>query len=146
MKWFQRSPSLGRELHHERPRPSEELVTRITRDVSGRSRRPRLNLAFAVALTTALVLAFALTGGIGYAASAVSGGTSAITQLVSAKGHGKSGNKAEKSQGSSANQYGHKVLICHIPPGNPQNAHTISVDQSAVPAHLAHGDTLGPCQ
>jgi hypothetical protein len=144
MKWFQRSPSLGRELRRERPRPTEELVTRISRDVSGRSRPARLNLALAFALTTALVLAFALTGGIGYAASAVSGGTSAITQLVSPK-DGKSGNNAAQNQGSSANQYGHKVLICHIPPGHPENAHTISVDQSAVPAHLAHGDTLGPC-
>jgi hypothetical protein len=39
-----------------------------------------------------------------------------------------------------------KVTICHIPPGNPENAHTISVGASAVAAHLAHGDTLGPCE
>lgn len=39
----------------------------------------------------------------------------------------------------------HKVTICHRPPGNPDNAHTISVGAPAVPAHLAHGDTLGPC-
>ena len=38
-----------------------------------------------------------------------------------------------------------QVTICHIPPGNPGNAHTITVGASAVPAHLAHGDTLGPC-
>ena len=38
-----------------------------------------------------------------------------------------------------------KVTICHIPPGNPDNAHTITVGAPAVPAHLAHGDTLGPC-
>ncbi len=38
-----------------------------------------------------------------------------------------------------------KVTVCHIPPGNPGNAHTISIDSSAVPAHLAHGDILGPC-
>jgi hypothetical protein len=38
-----------------------------------------------------------------------------------------------------------QVTICHIPPGNPDNAHTITVGASAVPAHLAHGDTLGPC-
>ena len=35
--------------------------------------------------------------------------------------------------------------ICHLPPGNPGNAHTISVGAPAVSAHLAHGDTLGPC-
>lgn len=38
-----------------------------------------------------------------------------------------------------------KVTICHIPPGNPDNAKTITVGASAVDAHLAHGDTLGPC-
>jgi len=38
-----------------------------------------------------------------------------------------------------------KIKICHVPPGNPDNAHTIEVSQSAVDAHLAHGDSLGPC-
>lgn len=31
-----------------------------------------------------------------------------------------------------------KVTLCH-------EGHTISVSQTSVPAHLAHGDTLGPC-
>jgi hypothetical protein len=39
-----------------------------------------------------------------------------------------------------------QVTICHVPPGNPINAHTIGVSQKAVPAHLAHGDTLGACE
>lgn len=39
-----------------------------------------------------------------------------------------------------------KVTICHIPPGNPGNAHTISVGEPAVAKHVAnHGDTLGAC-
>jgi hypothetical protein len=38
-----------------------------------------------------------------------------------------------------------KVTICHVPPGNPSKRHTITVDQSAVAAHLKHGDSLGPC-
>lgn len=38
-----------------------------------------------------------------------------------------------------------KVAVCHIPPGNYANARTIFVDEHAVPAHLAHGDTVGPC-
>jgi len=38
-----------------------------------------------------------------------------------------------------------KVTICHYPPGNSENRHTIVIGQPAVPAHLAHGDTLGPC-
>lgn len=38
-----------------------------------------------------------------------------------------------------------QVTICHIPGGNPANAHTITVSQAAVATHLAHGDTLGAC-
>jgi hypothetical protein len=39
-----------------------------------------------------------------------------------------------------------KVTICHIPPGNPENRHTIVVGASAVPAHLElHGDSIGEC-
>ncbi|MBI3185367.1 MAG: hypothetical protein HYZ28_24780 [Myxococcales bacterium] len=39
-----------------------------------------------------------------------------------------------------------KVLICHIPPGNPANAHTICVGQPAEKAHAAHhGDSSGAC-
>ena len=40
---------------------------------------------------------------------------------------------------------GETVVICHIPPGNPDAAHTIEIPVSALPSHLAHGDTLGPC-
>jgi hypothetical protein len=40
---------------------------------------------------------------------------------------------------------GPKVVICHIPPGNPANAHEIEIDDNAVPAHLDHGDNLGTC-
>ena len=38
---------------------------------------------------------------------------------------------------------GEKVLVCHKP--NKKSAHTLSLPHSAVPAHLGHGDTLGPC-
>ena len=38
-----------------------------------------------------------------------------------------------------------KVYMCHIPPGNPANAHTICINKNAISAHLAHGDYLGPC-
>jgi hypothetical protein len=41
---------------------------------------------------------------------------------------------------------GHKELICHIPPGNPANAHTICVGHPAVEPHVTlHHDTLGAC-
>lgn len=38
------------------------------------------------------------------------------------------------------------VTICHIPPGNPDNPQTITISVSALPAHLAHGDSEGSCQ
>lgn len=39
-----------------------------------------------------------------------------------------------------------KVMVCHVPPGNPANAHTLCVGAPAVKAHVQHhGDALGPC-
>ncbi len=38
-----------------------------------------------------------------------------------------------------------KIMICHYPPGNTDNAHGIYVSQNAETAHLAHGDELGEC-
>ena len=39
-----------------------------------------------------------------------------------------------------------KITICHIPSGNPDNKHTINISESALKAHLKHGDTIGPCE
>ena len=33
-----------------------------------------------------------------------------------------------------------KIQLCHVPPGNPGNAHAICVASSAEAAHTAHGD------
>ncbi len=38
-----------------------------------------------------------------------------------------------------------KVSICHTPPGNAANRHTIKVSSKALRAHLAHGDVTGAC-
>jgi len=38
-----------------------------------------------------------------------------------------------------------KVIICHLPPGNPNNGQTLCISPSAISAHLAHGDYCGPC-
>jgi fibro-slime domain-containing protein len=49
-----------------------------------------------------------------------------------------------------------KITICHVPPGNPKNAHTITISENAWPAHSQHCshenkgaevcDQKGPCQ
>ena len=38
-----------------------------------------------------------------------------------------------------------KVKVCHLPPGNPANFHTITINDNALQAHLAHGDLPGDC-
>jgi len=46
---------------------------------------------------------------------------------------------------SSALAAPNKVLICHYPPGNPDNRHILSVSENSLAAHLAHGDNVvGP--
>jgi len=46
----------------------------------------------------------------------------------------------------TASAKGDKVTICHIPPGNPENAHTITISVNALETHIEqHGDTLGEC-
>ncbi|GIV33137.1 MAG: hypothetical protein KatS3mg031_0672 [Chitinophagales bacterium] len=45
----------------------------------------------------------------------------------------------------SCHPNGKKVLVCHVPKGNPAMAHNICISVHAVAAHLAHGDYLGGC-
>jgi hypothetical protein len=44
--------------------------------------------------------------------------------------------------------HGNKVTICHVPPGNPANAHTITVSRQGADAHLRQhsGDYEGACR
>jgi hypothetical protein len=38
-----------------------------------------------------------------------------------------------------------KVTVCHIPWGNRTRAHDMTVGESVIPDHLAHGDRIGHC-
>ena len=185
---FRSRRNLGRRLRENRPSASDELVNRIVADLdsSGRQRRTRLGLACAT--TVLLALGLATTGSIGYAASAVSAAPAALKQLVKPKkdagsraaaanagkvtichippgnpsnahlitissnavaAHRRHGDPAPGAScprpGPPDDQYKDKVLVCHVPPGNPGNRHEIFISSSAVPAHLAHGDDLGAC-
>ena len=41
-----------------------------------------------------------------------------------------------------------KTTLCHVPPGNPENAHEIVVSENAISAHLQNhpGDQVGTCE
>jgi hypothetical protein len=41
--------------------------------------------------------------------------------------------------------YAGKVTICHHTGSRKNPFHTIRVSANALPAHLAHQDTIGPC-
>lgn len=43
------------------------------------------------------------------------------------------------------NQADKKIIVCHIPPGNPDNTHAIEISINALQAHLDHGDSIGDC-
>lgn len=55
------------------------------------------------------------------------------------------GGGSDAGSGSLACAAG-ETLVCHFPPGNPDDRHAICVDgDAAVQAHLAHGDAPGAC-
>ena len=56
---------------------------------------------------------------------------------------GNGDDQGDDDHGPGDDQYKNKVLLCHKP---GPHQHTIRVAPSAVPAHLAHGDYLGPCK
>ena len=39
-----------------------------------------------------------------------------------------------------------KIEVCHIPPTDRDNVHTIEVERNGLKEHLYHGDYLGPCK
>ncbi len=105
-----------------------------------------------VVVATALLASF---GGIGYAASStveaasstvdtVTGQTVAVAKVV--KRAVKPGNnekpKVVKASPASDQYKPDKVTICHR---TGSGSVTITVSRSALPAHLAHGDTMGAC-
>jgi hypothetical protein len=155
MRFGRKRDRLERRLEAERPQPPDEFVSRLAGRLTPPTvrRRSGWQIAFAASLTTLLAAAFALTGGIGYAANAVEGGTTAVTSLVTGPSNKPEQSNADSSSAvtsssqstESSSQASDNVAVCHIPPGNPDNAHTIVVDESAVETHLNHGDTLGPC-
>ena len=100
-----------------------------------------------------------LAGLIGGAAATIAG-----AELLEAKKKGKAKGRGKAKARSKARGKGNgngnggngnggggddkQVEICHCPPGNPDNCHTIRVGKKAVASHLRNHpeDTVGPCE
>jgi len=53
----------------------------------------------------------------------------------------------DELNGATSEDASGKITICHVPPGNPANAHTIVVGAPAWNGHRHHrGDHLGACE
>lgn len=64
----------------------------------------------------------------------------AASSLMAGKGKGNG-----QGNGGGDEQNNQKVVLCHVPPGNPGMARTMEVPSPAVGGHLGHGDYLGAC-
>jgi hypothetical protein len=80
------------------------------------------------------------------AAAAVTGALLVPLATFGAPALARSGAAASEYQyGGSGSEYQYRVTICHLTGSKKHPAHTITVSAAAVPAHLKHGDHLGPC-
>ena len=163
-------------LQEDRPAPRDAFIRQVAGRLRPRRAVSSVRVAVAGILTVLAVAAFGALGGFGYAASAGKGAAKSVGASSSESGKSssaaKSAAKADANkQGDNANvqgrngngngngngndddedpdddQYEDGFVICHRPPGNPGNAHTITVgSEQARDAHIRnHGDTPGPC-
>jgi hypothetical protein len=133
--WLRREDRLARELRANRPEPSDEFVRVLAQRLDGGRKRlyAASRFSFAAALTVLVLGSLASFGGVGYAASGANQAFTAVKQIVKLS----SPHVVRKT--AAQDQYEpKKVTICH-------KGHTIKISRSALPAHLRHGDTIGPC-
>ena len=135
--WSRGEDELGRELRAARPELRDEFVRSLTRRVQADNGRQSplylaSRLSFAASITVLILGTLVAFGGLGYAASGTRDAVKAVKHAVAPT-------KARTVSNSAAqDQYVGKITICH-------KGHTIRISRSALPAHLAHGDTIGAC-
>jgi hypothetical protein len=140
--WPRREDNLARELRESKPELSSEFIHALSKHVASSSNRGRRyvrsRVAFAALLTVLVLVALASVGGLGYAASTTTSAVKAVKHVI-APSH-----PAVVKHSAANSQYGQpKVTICHHT-GSGKRV-TITIALPALPAHLRHGDTVGPC-
>lgn len=144
-----RSSSLDGPAYHPRPRPEfrRDLTTRVHQ--SRPSSIGRLRLAYAVGLTTVLLVAAASFGGFSYAATGTHHATAVVAKVFKARHHTSKARAARSARytgfkNPNSNQYaGMRCTVRHRT-GNG-SYHVIEISGAALPAHLAHGDIFIEC-
>lgn len=128
---------------HRRGRPRadfiEGTVSRIGRDSV--RRRSALRVAFVGALTVVMLAAFASVGGLGTAASWVDRAPAKVKKVFVPKAPKAAKGTAAQKQYQPAP----RVQICHRTRSQTRPYVLITIPQSALPAHEAHGDRPPPC-
>jgi hypothetical protein len=141
---------LETELRANLSRTQDDFVETLAQELETTERRRSGSLRFVLAggLTAAMLAALGAFGALGYGASLISPAVHAVKVVKQSVGPAKHDANSIEVQSSSASQDQYKFLVCHHPPGNPSNYHTISVgSQAAVDAHVRNhpGDHPGPC-
>lgn len=156
--WRKRKDDIENRLRAARPEPSSDLVQSIEGHVERHERRRVRGLtgrlAAVGALSAVMLAVLAGFGGLSYAAVSVGDGAARAAKIAKAT----IGLKAEKSRAtakpsaaarrnSSADGNGGTHTICHVPPGNPGNAQTLTLSEAGAQSHLRNhaGDYDGPC-
>jgi hypothetical protein len=142
--WSRGEDDLGRELRAARPQLRDEFVHSLARRIESANGRHRplyvaSRLSFAASITVLVLGTLIAFGGLGYAASGTRDAVKAVKHAVAPT-------KARTVSNSAAqDQYVGKVTICHHTHSAKNPFVTITISRAALPAHLAHGDTIGPC-
>jgi hypothetical protein len=134
-RFSRREDQLEARLRARRREPSDAFVRSVEAGIDEAPRPWALRLAVVGILTAVALAAFGASGGLSYAAKAVS----------NADLPGASSEAKQNGNSPAANQYGGKTTICHHTSSETNEWVLISVSNNAVPAHKEHGDTLpGP--
>ena len=136
MKRFsRREDQLEAQLRARRREPSDAFVRSVDSRIDAAPRPRALRLAVVGILTAVALAAFGASGGLSYAAKAVS----------NADLPGESSEAKQNGNSPAANQYGGKTTICHRTESETNPFVLITVSDNALKAHKDHGDTLaGP--
>jgi hypothetical protein len=123
------------------PAPAWRQITTRGTDMHERKTLRRLGVIVGAGLVTVGLAAFpAYTG-------ADNGGNGNGNGNGNGHGNGNGNSADDDDENGNGNGGVDHVVICHVPPGNPDNEHTIIVGEPAVDAHVDnHGDSMGPCE